>query len=158
LIQQIGTPGEVYQEPANTFVADFVGSPSMNFIKCKITEENSDITLESNNISLKIRQTSWNMEHSSENIILGIRPRDVVLINDNDDFIGIKIKGKILFTELLGDDSLVEVNIGADTIRVTNIDPNFDLNIGKEVIIGIPYAKIHYFATETGKRLMHKAN
>ena len=158
LIQQIGTPGEVYQEPANTFVADFVGSPSMNFIKCKITEENSDITLESNNISLKIPRTSWNIEHSSENIILGIRPRDVVLVNDNDDFIGIKIKGKILFTELLGDDSLVEVNIGADSIRATNIDPNFDLNIGKEVIIGIPYAKIHYFATETGKRLMHKAN
>ena len=40
----------------------------------------------------------------------------------NDDFIGIKIKGKISFTELLGDDSLVEVNIGVDSIRVTNID------------------------------------
>jgi len=114
--------------------------------------------LESNNISLKIPQTNWNIEHLSENIILGIRPRDVVLVNGNDDFIGIKIKGKILFTELLGDDSLVEVNIGTDTIRVTNIDSNFDLNIGKEVIIGIPYTRIHYFATETGNRLAPKTN
>ncbi len=159
LIQQIGTPGEVYQKPANTFVADFVGSPSMNFIKCKITEENSGITLESNNISLKIPQISWDMKHSSENVTLGIRPRDVILLDgDNNDFIGIKIKGKILFTELLGDDSLVEVNIGTDTIRVTNIDSNFDLNIGKEVTIGIPYLRIHYFATETGNRLLCKTH
>src|SRR5438093_10352160 len=158
LIQQIGTPRDVYQEPANTFVADFVGSPSMNFLKCKITGENSGITLDSNNISLKIPQTSWIFEHSSENLILGIRPSDVILLNDNDDFIGIKIKGKISFTELLGDDSLVEVNTGTDTIKVTNIDPDFDLSIGKDVMIGIIYSKIHYFATETGKRLIHKTN
>jgi multiple sugar transport system ATP-binding protein len=157
LIQQIGTPGEVYQKPANTFVADFVGSPSMNFIKCKITEENSGITLESNNIILKIPQSNWDIEHSSENVTLGIRPRDVILLeSDDNDFIGIKIKGKILFTELLGDDSLVEVNIGTDTIRVTNIDSNFDPNIGKEVVIGLPYPRIHFFATETGNRLLRK--
>lgn len=157
LIQQIGTPGEVYQEPANTFVADFVGSPSMNFLKCKIIEKNSGITLESNNIHLQIPQTSWTFEHSSDNLILGIRPRDVMILK-NDDFIGIKIKGKISFTELLGDDSLVEVNIGVDSIRVTNIDPDFDPSIGKEVMIGFPYSKIHYFTAETGKRLMHKTN
>lgn len=157
LIQQIGTPGEVYQEPANTFVADFVGSPSMNFLKCNIIEKNSGITLESNNIHLQIPQTSWTFEHSSDNLILGIRPRDVTILK-NDDFIGIKIKGKISFTELLGDDSLVEVNIGVDSIRVTNIDPDFDPSIGKEVMIGFPYSKIHYFTAETGKRLMHKTN
>ena len=65
LIQQIGTPGEVYQEPANTFVADFVGSPSMNFLKCKIIAKNSEITFESNNIRLQIPQTSWTFEYSS---------------------------------------------------------------------------------------------
>lgn len=157
LIQQIGTPGEVYQEPANTFVADFVGSPSMNFLKCNIIEKNSGITLESNNIHLQIPQTSWTFEHSSDNLILGIRPRDVTILK-NDDFIGIKIKGKISFTELLGDDSLVEVNIGVDSIRVTNIDPDFDPRIEKEVMIGFPYSKIHYFAAETGKGLMHKTN
>jgi multiple sugar transport system ATP-binding protein len=157
LIQQIGTPGEVYQEPANTFVADFVGSPSMNFLKCNIIEKNSGITLESNNIHLQIPQTSWTFEHSSDNLILGIRPRDVTILK-NDDFIGIKIKGKISFTELLGDDSLVEVNIGVDSIRVTNIDPDFDPSIEKEVMVGFPYSKIHYFAAETGKRLMHKTN
>jgi multiple sugar transport system ATP-binding protein len=157
LIQQIGKPGEVYQEPANTFVADFVGSPSMNFLKCNIIEKNSGITLESNNIHLQIPQSSWTFEHSSDNLILGIRPRDVTILK-NDDFIGIKIKGKISFTELLGDDSLVEVNVGVDSIRVTNIDPDFDPSIEKEVMIGFPYSKIHYFAADTGKRLMHKTN
>jgi multiple sugar transport system ATP-binding protein len=157
LIQQIGTPGEVYREPANTFVADFVGSPSMNFLKCKIIAKNSEITLESNNIHLQIPQTSWTFEYSSDNIILGIRPRDVVLLLDNDvGFTGIKMKGKITFTEMLGDDSLMEVNIGVDSIRVTNIGPDYDPNIGKEVMIGFPYSKIHYFAAETGKRLMYK--
>jgi ABC-type sugar transport system ATPase subunit len=155
LIQQIGTPSEVYREPANTFVADFVGSPSMNFLKCKIIEKNSGITLQSNNIQLQIPQTCSMFEPSSDGLILGIRPKDVMFLN-NDDFIGIKIKGKISFTELLGDDSLVEVNVGKDSIRVTNIDPDFDPSIGKEVIIGIPYSKIHYFTLETGKRLTPK--
>ena len=155
LIQQIGTPSAVYREPANTFVADFVGSPSMNFLKCKIIEKNSGITLQSNNIQLQIPQTCSMFEPSSDGLILGIRPKDIMFLN-NDDFIGIKIKGKISFTELLGDDSLVEVNVGKDSIRVTNIDPDFDPSIGKEVIIGIPYSKIHYFTLETGKRLTPK--
>jgi multiple sugar transport system ATP-binding protein len=155
LIQQIGTPSEVYREPSNTFVADFVGSPSMNFLKCKIIEKHSGITLQSNNIQLQIPQTCWMFEPSSDGLILGIRPKDIMFLN-NDDFIGIKIKGKISFTELLGDDSLVEVNVGKDPIRVTNIDPDFDPSIGKEVIIGIPYSKIHYFTLETGKRLTPK--
>ena len=111
LIQQIGTPSEVYREPANTFVADFVGSPSMNFLKCKIIEKNSGITLQSNNIHLQIPQTCSMFEPSSDGLILGIRPKDIMFLN-NDDFIGIKIKGKISFTELLGDDLLVEVNVG----------------------------------------------
>jgi hypothetical protein len=58
----------------------------------------------------------------------------------------------------LGDDSLVELNIGSDTIKVTNIDPHFELSIEKDVTTGIPYSKIHYFATEIGKKLMHKTN
>ena len=76
--------------------------------------------------------------------------------SNNDSFFGITIKGKISFTELLGDDSLVELNIGSDTIKVTNIDPHFELSIEKDVTTSIPYSKIHYFATEIGKKLMHK--
>ncbi|MGC2426801.1 MAG: hypothetical protein WA421_07190, partial [Nitrososphaeraceae archaeon] len=63
--------------------------------------------------------------------------------------------GKISFNELLGDDSLVEIKISFDdSIKVANTDPNFDFAVGKDVTVGIPYDKIHFFDPKTGNRLV----
>jgi len=157
LVQQIGTAEQIYNKPANTFVADFVGSPSMNFLNCKVTE-NDDYNikgLELNGTCLvfPINKLPFKL-YSKKNIVIGIRPRDILFL-DNEDFNGIKIKGKISFTELLGDNSLAEIKIGIDnSVKVTNTDPNFDLTVGKEVTVGIPYERIHFFDPTTGNRLV----
>jgi multiple sugar transport system ATP-binding protein len=153
LLQQIGAPEEVYKDPVNTFVADFVGSPSMNFLKCKIIENNSSITLESYGMLLQL-PVKLPFKPSSKNVTIGIRPKDIIFLNNNENFNGIKVKGKISFTELLGDDSLVEVKIGIDSMKVANTDSNFDLSVGKDVMLGMPYGKIHFFNSETGNRLI----
>jgi multiple sugar transport system ATP-binding protein len=157
LVQQIGTAEQIYNKPANTFVADFVGSPSMNFLNCKVTE-NDDYNikgLELNGTCLvfPINKLPFKL-YSKKNIVIGIRPRDILFL-DNEDFNGIKIKGKISFTELLGDNSLAEIKIGIDnSVKVTNTDPNFDLTVGKQVTVGIPYERIHFFDPTTGNRLV----
>lgn len=157
LVQQIGTAAEIYKEPANTFVADFVGSPSMNFLRCNIFENDyyHTIVLESNSAHLQfpIYKFPFNLP-SEKNIIIGIRPRDILFL-DNEDFNGIKLRGKISFNELLGDDSLVEIKIGNDdTIKIANTDPSFDFTVGKDLTVGIPYNKIHFFDPKTGNRLV----
>jgi multiple sugar transport system ATP-binding protein len=157
LVQQIGTSEQIYNEPANTFVADFVGSPSMNFLKCNKIENNyyNIIALESNSANLQFPVNKLPFKLPSEkNIIIGIRPRDVLFL-DNEDFNGIKAKGKISFTELLGDASLVEIKIGiGDSIKVANTDPSVDLTVGKDVTVGMPYDKVHFFDPRTSNRLV----
>jgi multiple sugar transport system ATP-binding protein len=157
LVQQIGTAAEIYKEPANTFVADFVGSPSMNFLRCNIFENDyhHTIILESNNAHLQFPIYKFPFKLPSEkNIIIGIRPRDILFL-DNGDFNGIKLRGKISFNELLGDDSLVEIKIGNDdSIKIANTDPSFDFTVGKDLTVGIPYNKIHFFDSKTGNRLV----
>ena len=157
LVQQIGKAAEIYKEPANTFVADFVGSPSMNFLRCNIFENDyyHTIVLESNSAHLQfpIYKFPFNLP-SEKNIIIGIRPRDILFL-DNEDFNGIKLRGKISFNELLGDDSLVEIKIANDdSIKVANTDPSFDFTVGKDITVGIPYDKIHFFDPKTGNRLV----
>jgi multiple sugar transport system ATP-binding protein len=157
LVQQIGTAAEIYKEPANTFVADFVGSPSMNFLRCNIFENDyyHTIILESNSAHLQFPIYKFPFKLPSEkNIIIGIRPRDILFL-DNEDFNGIKLGGKISFNELLGDDSLVEIKIGNDdSIKIANTDPSFDFTVGKDLTVGIPYNKIHFFDPKTGNRLV----
>jgi multiple sugar transport system ATP-binding protein len=157
LVQQIGTAEQIYNKPANTFVADFVGSPSMNFLNCKVTENDDynikGLELNSTCLVFPINKLPFKL-YSKKNIVIGIRPRDILFL-DNEDFNGIKIKGKISFTELLGDNSLAEIKIGIDnSVKVTNTDPNFDLTVGKQVTVGIPYERIHFFDPTTGNRLV----
>ncbi|MFZ0512884.1 MAG: ABC transporter ATP-binding protein [Candidatus Nitrosopolaris sp.] len=157
LVQQIGTAEKIYKEPANTFVADFVGSPSMNFLKCNIIESdsyNNNITIGSNGTHLQFPIKKLPFKSPFEkNIIIGIRPRDILFL-DNEDFNGLKVKGKISFTELLGDDSLVEIKIGIDeSINVASTDPGLDFTIGKDVTVGMPCDKVHFFEPRTGNRL-----
>jgi ABC-type sugar transport system ATPase subunit len=157
LVQQIGTAEQIYNKPANIFVADFVGSPSMNFLNCKVTENDDynikGLELNSTCLVFPINKLPFKL-YSKKNIVIGIRPRDILFL-DNEDFNGIKIKGKISFTELLGDNSLAEIKIGIDnSVKVTNTDPNFDLTVGKQVTVGIPYERIHFFDPTTGNRLV----
>jgi multiple sugar transport system ATP-binding protein len=155
LVQQLGTPEEVYNMPANIFVADFVGSPSMNFLKCNIIESDiNNIIVGSNgtHMQLPIKKLPVKLPFES-NVIIGIRPRDILFLN-NEDFNGIKVKGKISFSENLGEDRLVEIKIGiGESIKVATTDPNIDFTIGKDVTVGMPSNKIHFFEPKTGNRL-----
>jgi hypothetical protein len=75
---------------------------------------------------------------------------------NNEEFNGIKVKGKVLFSELLGEDRLVEIKIGIDdSIKVASTDPSLDFSIGRDVTVGMPYNKIHFFEPKTGNRLKY---
>jgi len=155
LLQQLGTPERVYNEPANIFVAGFIGSPPLNFLEWELVEEDSNIHLESQGISLELPSIMLEFFSSSSyrNVTIGIRPKDVVFL-DNAIFDGFKVMGEVSFTELLGDEIIVDVSVGSDSVKVTNTNPNLDLNIGKKVTFGLHYDKVQLFDTKTGKRLV----
>ena len=155
LLQQVGKPQEVYNQPANTFVAGFIGNPSMNFLECDLVKDITAVHFESDSISFTLPNTG--IRSSSKplpnRITIGIRPKDINILED-ENISDIKMKGEITFTEMLGDDSIIEVKTGSSLIRVANANSNLDLSIGHVIMLGIPYSKVHFFDTDNGKRII----
>jgi multiple sugar transport system ATP-binding protein len=160
---QIDSPQKVYTEPANRFVASFIGVPPMNFLKFKIIKEGSLFLKFDDNNSyqqdkrsiIKIPDTlAENLENiTGETIYLGIRPKDIILLKDDDDFDGLRLKGETTYVELLGDDSIAEVRLGDSSLKISNVTSRSVIPIvGKEITIGIKYDRIRLF-TNSGESI-----
>ena len=138
VIQQIGTPKQIYEKPINTFVASFIGNPPMNLIKGKI----KDGSFLSKNIKIK------NFKYINNEYILGFRAEDATINNGN---VG-NITGPIFSIELLGDSVMVTVKIENCFISV-KMSNTYDASIGNEVNISILSTKCQIFDIETGLNL-----
>ena len=160
---QLDSPQKVYTEPANRFVASFIGVPPMNIIKLKIIKEGSLFLKFDDNNSyqqdkrsiIKIPETlAENLENiTGETIYLGIRPKDIILLKDDDDFDGLRLKGETTYVELLGDDSIAEVRLGDSSLKISNVTSRSVIPIvGKETTIGIRYDTIRLF-TNSGESI-----
>lgn len=84
-VQQIGTPHEIYNDPQNLFVADFIGSPSPNLLDCTVIEKNGDIYLENPAFTTTVtdEQASALQQVETDTVILGIRPEYLDLQKTN---------------------------------------------------------------------------
>ena len=160
---QLDSPQKVYTEPANRFVASFIGVPPMNFIKFKIIKEGSlFLKFDDNNSYQQDKRSiikipdklAENLENiTGEIIYLGIRPKDIILLKDDDDFDGLRLKGETTYVELLGDDSIAEVRLGDSSLKISNVTSRSVIPIvGKETTIGIRYDTIRLF-TNSGERI-----
>ena len=138
----------------------------MNFIKFKIIKEGSLFLKFDDNNSyqqdkrsiIKIPDTlAENLENiTGEIIYLGIRPKDIILLKDDDDFDGLRLKGETTYVELLGDDSIAEVRLGDSSLKISNVTSRSVIPIvGKETTIGIRYDRIRLF-TNSGERIRIK--
>ncbi len=80
-IEQIGTPHEVYHRPQTHFVAGFIGSPAMNFMSCRLVEQNGGLTVNlSDKLSLPVPQdrVARYQPHTGQELIFGLRPEDII--------------------------------------------------------------------------------
>jgi multiple sugar transport system ATP-binding protein len=160
---QLDTPQKVYNEPANQFVAGFIGIPPMNFLEFKIVRDKSMFLKlvtgsaheHDNKFMIKVPDVLLASVSNTgeETIILGIRPKDITVLRKDEEFDGFKVKGEVTFIELLGDDSIAEVKLGQNSLKISNVASRIDnLNIGKEAIMGIKYSKLYLFKN-SGKRM-----
>jgi multiple sugar transport system ATP-binding protein len=145
-IQQIGTPTEVYHHPTNTFVGQFIGNPQMNLINGSIKDKS--LFLFSQPIIIQPVDKTLLEKKLTTKFIVGIRPRDVIIIKETDVFTGIRLDGNVVFIEMLGDDITVEVKIGSDSLLVTINKILNPFHVGDKIEIGIEYSKMHFFDDE----------
>lgn len=160
---QLGPPQKVYNEPANQFVGSFIGNPPMNFLKFKVVRDES-MFLKLDNGDLDKNDKKSMVQPPSvlstiidktreENIVLGIRPKDITVLRKNEEFDGLKLKGEVTYIELFGDDSVAELKLGQESLKISNVASRIDdLSIGKEASLGIKYDKINLFSS-SGERI-----
>jgi len=115
VVQQFGTPMDIYRRPNNLFVAEFIGSPPMNFIKNLEIVDSKIIFTDSKKVLCNLPR-AYNHLLSSQQCILGVRPQDIQLSSIEQS----EIKGKIDLIQLLGANKLVELSFsGGDNFRLS---------------------------------------
>ena len=145
-IQQIGTPIEVYNKPANTFVASFIGAPAMNLLNVKY--ENGVITFSDGN-TLTLPKHYLKEKDLPEEFILGIRPENIktTFIEDKDSY-----PVEIQVAELLGREYYVHTLFGGIDL-VSNTEVNEKLSMHDKCFIKIDKEKLHFFNKDTQMRI-----
>jgi ABC-type sugar transport system ATPase subunit len=160
---QLGSPQKVYNEPANQFVGSFIGNPPMNFLKFRVVRDEYMFLKLDNGYPDKNDNKSMVQVPAvlstiidrtrEENIVLGIRPKDITVLRNNEGFDGLKLKGEVTYIELFGDDSVAELKLGQASLKISNVASRIDdLIIGKEAALGVKYDKINLF-TSSGERI-----
>ncbi len=137
VVQQVGTPTDIYDMPANTFVAGFIGSPAMNLIEGGMsggvfTAKHTEIT---------------GLGPASGKITLGFRAEDAAVVES-----GGQISAPVYSIELLGEATMVSVRIGGALVSV-KADKNYRADIGDTVRVRVPLEHCHLFETATGERV-----
>lgn len=154
VLQQIGTPEEVYEYPENLFVADFVGEPPMNFIKAILTKEKNDYVAKLYNQKIKIPE---NYKDSMEKfykgddieIMLGIRPIYIYISKPGESQ---SISGEVYIFEDIGECGILTVKTG-DTLIKVELSPGYSFKLGEKVNIAFDLEKILIFNPTTGERI-----
>ena len=157
LIQQIGTPQEVFDHPANLFVAGFIGMPQMNFYKAELVQEDGRyaVVLDGAKVFLSDEKQAKLKKNNVKTgpVTLGVRPEHLLLTGDPASM----ISGKVDVSEMMG--SAVHLHIsacGTDTIIIVptgDLENANDYAIGSEVSFTFSGATAHLFDRKTGLNL-----
>ncbi len=126
LLQQIGTPEELYKRPANTFVGTFIGSPAMNLVPAPVLGLGDD------------------------SLLVGFRPEHIVMGTDPGGAIG--ISATVDFVEYLGDERLAHLDLGERPL-VARIPADEQLESGASITFSVPRTAAVFFDAHSGKAI-----
>lgn len=150
-IQQCASPLEIYNKPANLFVAEFMGSPAMNVMYGELQQEDGGLYFVSNGVRQSLREdlAAAVSSKDSNEVILGIRPEDIQLTNETGNE---SHPVTVVVEEVLGSENLVTVDVGTDQFKIRT-PPEFRTH--PQQALGMQFApeKIHLFEAETGQAL-----
>jgi len=150
-VAQIGTPLEVFERPANQFVAGFMGAPSMNFIPATVGEGS---TIHAGDITLAVPPERFALPAPGTAVTLGVRPEDMVPEGHGTwPGLGADFTGQVEFAEMLGDQSLLFTSL-AGTEVVARMQHPRALEPGEAVRFRIDAARVHVFDPQTEDSLL----
>jgi len=149
VLAQVGSPRELYEQPADMFVAGFIGSPAMSFTAVSATSNGSGrVTLSRGDLRLEAGAAR---ELPAE-VIMGVRPEHARVWDDGTRLIG-PISGRVEYVEMLGRENLVGVAVTDESRLVIDADADFGPRPGDTIAVGIQPGRIYLFDPNTQKAL-----
>ena len=142
-IQQIGTPLEVYGNPANRFVAGFIGAPSMNFFEVTIGRDGAGTIAENAGLRLAVPEATAALSAwQGRPAIMGVRPEHLAL---GDGAAGRGFDTKVEVVEQLGSEILLETRAGDVRVTVARVEPETRVAPGDQVRLAVQPGRLHFF-------------
>ena len=155
-LQQVATPEKIYKLPENTFVANILGSPPMNFIPCNANGDNSADRITHDCFEISSTSGSFKKlfqaEGEKQNLLLGVRPEDINIYHQKETDDG--IAAEIYVVEPLGNETVVDIKLGNSIIKVL-AEADFTGTSGNKVWIRLRPDRLHFFDKESGQCLLH---
>jgi multiple sugar transport system ATP-binding protein len=148
-VQQIGAPKEIYNNPANVFVAGFIGSPSMNFLKAKY--DKGTVTF-SDGTKMKLPAELTKGKEIPEDVIFGIRPEDIRPVEEKKEGLSEPIASKIRVAELLGSEYYLHSDFAGIDL-VAKFPAEEEIKIGDTVKVTFNLKKAKLFDAKTEKAI-----
>jgi len=153
VLQQAGTPEELYTRPRNLFVAGFMGSPAMNLVPVEPASSDGRATLRNGEFVLQVpeRFLAAAAAHARQRLVVGLRPEHLQVANGGSaDFAALPAVVDVI--EYLGDEQLVHLHAG-DLPLVAKLPIEQRLGSGESVTLAVPLDKLYLFDQETESAL-----
>ena len=153
IVEQVGTPQELYNNPATKFVAGFIGSPSMNLMPALIKNNDGSLKIMfTNGLALPVpeRKAEQFGEHMGREVVFGIRPESISMHDDRPGWIPLDIT--VAMAEPLGATTMVYFNVGEEEIYAS-INPEMAPKAGEKVTLSFNMNQFHLFDAKSGRTL-----
>lgn len=147
IIQQIGTPKEVYRKPNNIFVASFIGSPGMNFLEGNIQGNQFSILEGKATYTFTEKEQNRIKANANRNVVIGIRPENITISHEKTPF-----QVTVDLVEVIGAEMFVHAKI-EDRVIVIKAATDDSLEVGSIIHLNFEEDTVHLFDKENENRL-----
>lgn len=146
-IHQVGSPREVYFNPANRFVAEFIGNPPMNMFRCHIESDQGSICLVADNFRMEVPDIDVANLQDGHEVDVGIRPESLRLGGETG-----QLEATVVGSQFLGAEHLVELECGGPQLLARS-EGSDGFSPGQTCRVTVDPGHVHLFDPETGSRL-----
>jgi len=157
VLQQIDTPTDLYNDPANVFVGGFIGSPSMNFFDATLVENDGKLEINTGGFRLEVPEEHVQLwrPHAGKEVIFGIRPEDIhakpfvppnILESD--------MNARVDVTELMGSEIYLYLMTSDEKQFIARVDPRVKTTTGDHLDLAVNMANAHIFDPKTEVNLI----
>ncbi len=153
LLQQVGPPRAIYDRPANMFVARFLGSPGMNFLKGTLSAEAGSIAWSADGLRLPLPSewaTTLGSAPARSEVYLGVRPENVGVLEQPD---GASLPAEVYVSEALGNETLVRLQVSGQEL-VARADASYEPEVGARVWVRPDLRRAHLFDATDETRIV----